>query len=600
MFSSTELHVVFNIIVWVDVSWPQNATANNDSNYNVKVVDISDPDVQGSMLEVEKRGKNENNKKVQSALDNTLKQVVLSFGKRSSTNETNNSSNKNMDSHDHNEEDKPSDPRIDLANLQFLMAVEDLLDSSSSDLVANALAEANSLRVDQLRLATQSFRNTLQASSKSRPTPSAQGSRESQSPPTEINVQVTQDSNSSESPKTSTDSTQITTVEENSSNQEKLEKEVAEKNTKKEGYGEFKEECMSQIQKISSSMSEVLDSITLKSSEGESNTVGNGQHNDEHNEQGDLEQDDYCEIPNENALSVAENNFLNDNHSALETNVISIFNDEEDDNDDDDEEDDDDDFSDQDFVEIGAEDEAKYELIPCKQPDQIEHPLSDDPTTAVSSQEKKVAQEVSAGNITLSANDVISQDALASMLQALTGSNESVENIDDITQQALRLLSGGKEDFSKEKKKYEETKTEAQPKVTDVTNESISIETDKNSNVETTEALKTEVSTLQVGIVSKKNTQAAPKDVKENTTLQEGVKSSQVEGDAVDGDDDDQMYTLEEILQMQQKSTSTKKDESTVSNKTVKETSTTKQSRYHLCFLKKKKQPYFLKYIFCL
>ena len=69
----------------------------------------------------------------------------------------------------------------DLANLRLLMAVEDLLDNASSDLVASALAEAASL--DQLRAATNSIQRSFLQSNRDRQSGSSQGSRESSSPP---------------------------------------------------------------------------------------------------------------------------------------------------------------------------------------------------------------------------------------------------------------------------------------------------------------------------------------------------------------------------------------------------------------------------------
>ena len=226
--------------------------------------------------------------------------------------------------------------RIDLANLQFLMAVEDLLDNSN--LVANALSEAAS--VDQVRLATQSFRNTLIDSAPSstiaapqflgiapnsnkQPMPSAQGSRESQSPPNETDTL----------PLLATTTTTTTNDSVNSEGEVTLSVPVVEKKhnenttsgsgdaetvavvTKEPGESPKKEssqlateaaragneENLKRLEKISTSMSQVLDSLTRASGED-----GNRDNNN------DEEEDD------DHYVDVAENNFLNDNH----TNVL--------------------------------------------------------------------------------------------------------------------------------------------------------------------------------------------------------------------------------------------------------------------------------------
>ena len=309
---------------WVNVSWPNNnadAKTNAENDFNMKVVDISDPDVQAAMFEVEKKEKNKNNKaRSQSTLDNALRQVVMSFGKqksKSSDNTNKPSENPPQNVDDNQSADVCSNSRIDLANLQFLMAVEDLLDSPSSDLVASALAEAASMHVDQLRLATRSFRSTLLASTKSRPTPSAQGSRESQSPPVELHSSSVHETfEKTEELEKNVENTQLDTetlenIQEESDSNDRNEKTEGKVDTSKELT---KEERMSQIQKvITSSMSDVLDSMHADDDECNFDNFGNG--NDE------FEEDEFHDN-----LSVAENNFLNDNHTALEPSVISILN----------------------------------------------------------------------------------------------------------------------------------------------------------------------------------------------------------------------------------------------------------------------------------
>lgn len=306
------------------MSWPNNnadAKTNAENDFNMKVVDISDPDVQAAMFEVEKKEKNKNNKaRSQSTLDNALRQVVMSFGKQKSKptdNANKPSENPPQNVGDNQSADVCSNSRIDLANLQFLMAVEDLLDSPSSDLVASALAEAASMHVDQLRLATRSFRSTLLASTKSRPTPSAQGSRESQSPPVELHSSSVHETfEKTEELEKDVENTQLDTETLENIQEES---DINDRNGKTEGKADTgkeltKEERMSQIQKvITSSMSDVLDSMHADDDECNFENFGNG--NDE------FEEDEFHDN-----LSVAENNFLNDNHTALEPSVISILN----------------------------------------------------------------------------------------------------------------------------------------------------------------------------------------------------------------------------------------------------------------------------------
>ena len=284
------------------MSWAQNTSttksnkSNTNNNFNVKVVDISDPQVQASIQEIERRGKNDTNRSLrQTTLDNALRQVVRSFGKKDSIEPVSSTPQKDAEQPsnrlDSESSEDPGDEgaiegrsgsRIDLANLQFLMAVEDLLDSSSSDLVASALAEAASMHVDQLRSATRSFRTSLlESHGLARPTPSAQSSRESRSPPTEINtppptenntppaeiaapwtppelvndLEQSTDSQTQPDAPTLTEATTLHVAEEAS-------KASAEDSASEESRL-TKQECMNQIQQIASSMSEVLESMKL-------------------------------------------------------------------------------------------------------------------------------------------------------------------------------------------------------------------------------------------------------------------------------------------------------------------------------------------------
>ena len=213
--------------------------------------------------------------------------------------------------------------------------MEDLLDNSN--LVANALSEA--ANVDQVRLATQSFRNTLIDSAPSSTVaapqllgtapnsnkqlmPSAQGSRESQSPPNETDAlpllatttTTTNDSVNSEgevtlsvpvvekkhNENTTTDSGNaeihaVVTKEPG----ESPKKESSQLATEAARAGD--EKSLKRLEKISTSMSQVLDSLTRASGDD-----GNRDNNN------DEEEDD------DHYVDVAENNFLNDNH----TNVL--------------------------------------------------------------------------------------------------------------------------------------------------------------------------------------------------------------------------------------------------------------------------------------
>lgn len=334
---------------WVDVSWAQNVPStskqNNDNTFNVKVMDISDPDVQMAMLKAEKRGKNENNRSLHhTTLDNALKQVLLSFGKKNegesskSDSKTPKADNSQIAHSSKTNPDEPStstgtstetNSRIDLANLQFAMAVEGLLDSSSSDLVASALAEAASMRVDQLRLATQ-FRSTLLESSKGRPTPSAQGSRESQSPPTEPSgipllgesSQFAEEignaqNNNIDEPVSS--SKQLKNDSENNASSS-TDKPVLPPSilSEREIESLLSGDGMNQISQITSSMSEVLSSMNIQDKDDNSNNEETFTSFEPCN----VLNVDYDESQTENSLSVAENNFLNDNHNVLEPDVI--------------------------------------------------------------------------------------------------------------------------------------------------------------------------------------------------------------------------------------------------------------------------------------
>lgn len=446
---------------WVDVTWPQSSSAaktNEENAFNVKVVDISDPAVQAAMLEAEKRGKNENNKALhQTTLDNALKQVVMSFGKRASDTTADNKTKEDQNKGDDplSTENNSGGSEVDLANLRFLMAVEDLLDSSSSDLVANALAEAASMRVDQLRLATQSFRNTLLEPSQSRPTPSAQGSRESQSPPSELSVPVVAEAIVNETDETKTEESVTTTTDDTISDKKEedtstldnestltLESTPAASDKDFDSMNMSKEECLTQIKKITSSMSEVLEAMTLTGPVSESN--GNFPS-------GNLD-DDFAEAQSENLFTVAENNFLNDNHNTLEPNVIAILNDENDNEcsqSDDDDDDDDDDRGDTPhadrekaqtgsmLIEQGNESETENEitklLAESKELDNI----------LIDKDYKDNYDKNSTLKTDMSSPKEVSEEAVKSMLQLVAG-DEDIKDIDRMTMQALQLLSGHK------------------------------------------------------------------------------------------------------------------------------------------------------------
>lgn len=192
------------------------------------------------------------------------------------------------------------------------MAVEDLLDNS--DLVANALAEAASVRVDQVRLATQNFRDTLIASTPSsqettssnnnteggannKPLmPSAQGSRESQSPPNELDTLPLLASSY-------TRGEDADAVSPNNEDGNSINAKNSENTQQQQQVVDLK-----RLEQISSSMSQVLDSINLTSAGAR--VAGNQDNNNE--EEGDHEETSYEDVV------VAENNFLNDNHNVQE------------------------------------------------------------------------------------------------------------------------------------------------------------------------------------------------------------------------------------------------------------------------------------------
>ena len=168
---------------WVDVPWVQSTSASsqrpsNQDSTTVTVVDISNPDVRAAM------DSREDNKDSKDSKPST-------FGLRSCRGIRENIArrmrhNARDPSELENQSNLLRDPGLeisaDLANLRLLMAVEDLLDNASSDLVANALAEAASL--DQLRAASRNLQTSFrQSASAERKSNTAQGSRESSSPP---------------------------------------------------------------------------------------------------------------------------------------------------------------------------------------------------------------------------------------------------------------------------------------------------------------------------------------------------------------------------------------------------------------------------------
>ncbi|XP_066922502.1 E3 ubiquitin-protein ligase HECTD1-like [Clytia hemisphaerica] len=519
---------------WVDVSWAQNMaskTNEDGDSSNVKVVNIADPSVAEVMLKAERMDKNASNKSHDApspALDNNLKQVVMSFGKKKDGEKSDSENNKDNT----NEADKQGETRIDLANLQFLMAVEDLLDNS--ELVANALAEAASIRVDQVRMATQSFKNTLVASNgKNRPTPSAQGSRESQSPPNELSVPVTseptlavsveskdedKDQDGSESPQPDTESTPLT-----------------------------KEECLDTMQKISSSMSDVLDTMNIEPS-----TKETAQQENEDTQEGELSDDSQSSA----AVNVAENNFLNDNHSAgLQASYIAMMKEANDrhDNEPMDEDDDDDDYDEDEFEDYDdvTADVTKVEECVIDTTVATEQSTSaqnkDNSSTDTKESSEKTSDSVSnvvdtaSGNTTTQAG--ISRDVLASMLQVLTGNNDSVENIDDITQQALRLLSGGTPSENKKDETKEEDSTEKSDRESPVSKTPENVESDvKDTSAETSK----DDSSVKKG---SSTTDVPSTSIEGESSEGDSLSTMKTPERIIDDEGDSDMYTLEEILQ---------------------------------------------------
>jgi len=215
---------------WVDVPWVQSTSASSQRSSNqesttVTVVDISNPDVRAAM---DSREDSKDSKDSKSS----------TFGLRSSRGIRENivrrmRHNARDPSELENQSNLLRDPgrelSADLANLRLLMAVEDLLDNASSDLVASALAEAASL--DQLRAASRnlqtSFRQSASAEKKSN---TAQGSRESSSPPlgvaeTEAKVNVHHEWQSETDQKSSSSSSESTSQIGDKTG-EKLEKEL--------------------------------------------------------------------------------------------------------------------------------------------------------------------------------------------------------------------------------------------------------------------------------------------------------------------------------------------------------------------------------------
>lgn len=174
----------------MDVPWVQSTTApsqksNGQDNSNVKVVDISHPDVQTAMSQAEKKDGKDNRESRTSTFRSRTGRLRESLGpaarrlhKQNLTDagEVENQTNISRDMNN-----SAREISADLANLRLLMAVEDLLDNASSDLVASALAEAASL--DQLRAATNSIQRSFLQSNRDRQSGSSQGSRESSSPP---------------------------------------------------------------------------------------------------------------------------------------------------------------------------------------------------------------------------------------------------------------------------------------------------------------------------------------------------------------------------------------------------------------------------------
>ena len=471
------------------------------------------------------------------------------------------------------------------------MAVEDLLDNS--DLVANALAEAASVRVDQVRMATQSFKNTLIASTPTsqssvtnnnkQPMPSAQGSRESQSPPNEVDTlpflattgegEITLSVPVENELESSTVNTEDTTNEnddvqtDTESSQQQLQQVVAE-------AARGKEESLKRLEQISSSMSQVLDSISRASAS--SNRTGDVDGNRNNNDGDD--DDNYEDVV------VAENNFLNDNHNNVleQEDYIAMLKRQEDADDTiGEEDDDDDDFDDDEFEEYGDEDipsatikandyviasvdtttaatgavddsssiiPSDPRIVPAKQETNVEKEPVDILNQDVLVLSNKHNETKVDSEATHQPPGDIPRDVLASMLQVLTGGghSDSQENIDEITQQALRLLSGHRSDkeiittISDKDTKGEDNKGDSLLKESP---ESAAAKSEtENAPVATEKDNSPETNVQEGDVLKTKNEGASP--------TKEGIPTTMKTPDKNEVDMDTDMYTLEEILQL--------------------------------------------------
>eukprot|EP00794_Sanderia_malayensis_P020162 gene20162-22137_t len=155
---------------WVDVSWIQSTDSNVQSRNaqpdqsNIQVVDISDPDVQTAISQAEK--KDVNSTVSTKPIDSTTCCTTSTSSEDSHANlQKDNDATAEVADASSNKVTNDStnrDNSVDLANFRLLMAVEDLLDNASSDLVASALAEARNL--DQLRASTRSLQTPFLSS----------------------------------------------------------------------------------------------------------------------------------------------------------------------------------------------------------------------------------------------------------------------------------------------------------------------------------------------------------------------------------------------------------------------------------------------------
>ncbi|XP_047133370.1 E3 ubiquitin-protein ligase HECTD1 isoform X2 [Hydra vulgaris] len=478
---------------WVDVSWAENFTSktNLENNFNVKVVDISDPHVQVAMLEAEKRHKNESNKYRQTTLDSALRQVVMSFGKHSLND--NQSAGKNSNSN-RNEDQKQVGSRLDIANLQFLMAVEDLLDSSSSDVVANALVEAACLRVDQLKTAVKPFRNNLY-SSKGRPTPTAEGSRESSLPDTGVN---TPSPNTPPNGKITDSITADSIVE----SQESLSQR---KDVPKEEFTSSSSDCLAQIKKISSSISDVFDSMCLSdpSETGVSERFAN-------------------EHPI-GSFSVAENNFLNGNQHIPESSALDLLSETNDVNSDTDE---DEEIGDE--AEVDDDEEFEKEENQNLVEDQNEYNSCDSEIISeIKSDEIINKNPHQTGAEEKSLTDEMYNETIRSALKLLSGelTNESNNRIAEL----MNNIAKDKQD-KRNTQSTDCTTQESEPQIDDI-KESNKVEPE-NISLNENENKKT---VLEIKVKPKiaLNSKSTAKEISEKT--QE--------------DEDNELYTLEEMLQ---------------------------------------------------